>query len=270
MRLAHFSAYSHARQRGRLRSRRGRHVRSERVVSQRGAHRDRRGPISASTRCSGRATRGSHRLGAKCLLAPGVVVTASNYGIERGTPVMDQPKIERDIVIGDGVWLGANVVVTAGVTIGAGADRRCRCRRDARPAARLHRWRRSGEGHRNATRAGARSPRWRDGGGRERRGRGADRELQHPGTHSRVRAVGARAPAAPRPTEIVVVDNDSADGSADALEREFPERDGRPRPADNLGFARAVNLGAAATDRRLSAAAQPRHDRASRRPRRRC
>ena len=59
--------------------------------------------------------------GAKCLLAPGVVVTASNYGIDRGTPVMDQPKVERDIVLGDDVWLGANVVVTAGVTIGSGA-----------------------------------------------------------------------------------------------------------------------------------------------------
>lgn len=60
-------------------------------------------------------------LGTKCLLAPNVTITASNYGIVRGTPVMDQPKIEQDIVIGPGVWLGANVVVTAGVTIGAGA-----------------------------------------------------------------------------------------------------------------------------------------------------
>ncbi|MCP2032074.1 acetyltransferase-like isoleucine patch superfamily enzyme [Okibacterium sp. HSC-33S16] len=60
-------------------------------------------------------------LGEKTLLAPNVTITASNYGIVRGTPVMDQPKIEKDIVIGPGVWLGANVVVTAGVTIGAGA-----------------------------------------------------------------------------------------------------------------------------------------------------
>jgi acetyltransferase-like isoleucine patch superfamily enzyme len=60
-------------------------------------------------------------LGEKCLLAPNVTITASNYGIERGTPVMDQPKIERDVTIGAGAWLGANVVVTAGVTIGAGA-----------------------------------------------------------------------------------------------------------------------------------------------------
>ena len=34
---------------------------------------------------------------------------------------MDQPKVEQDVVIGDGAWLGANVVVLAGVTIGEGA-----------------------------------------------------------------------------------------------------------------------------------------------------
>ena len=34
---------------------------------------------------------------------------------------MDQPKVEQDIVIGDDVWLGANTVVLAGVTIGDGA-----------------------------------------------------------------------------------------------------------------------------------------------------
>ena len=61
-------------------------------------------------------------IGRKALFAPNVVVTASNYGIARGpVAIVDQPKDEQDIVIGDGVWLGANVVVLAGVTIGAGA-----------------------------------------------------------------------------------------------------------------------------------------------------
>jgi acetyltransferase-like isoleucine patch superfamily enzyme len=60
-------------------------------------------------------------LGKKCLLAPHVTITASNYGIDRGSPVMDQPKREADIRIGDDVWLGANTVVLAGVTIGSGA-----------------------------------------------------------------------------------------------------------------------------------------------------
>lgn len=56
-----------------------------------------------------------------------------------------------------------------------------------------------------------------------------------------VRSVLAHPPAPA--TEIVVVDNDSADGSADALELEFPSVTVL-RSGDNIGFARAVNLGA--------------------------
>ena len=33
---------------------------------------------------------------------------------------MNQPKLERDVVIGDDVWLGARVMVVAGVEIGDG------------------------------------------------------------------------------------------------------------------------------------------------------
>jgi acetyltransferase-like isoleucine patch superfamily enzyme len=73
-----------------------------------------------STIWAGNAT-GRITFGEKCLLAPHVTITASNYGIAPGIPVMDQPKIEQDIVIGPGAWLGANVVVLAGVTIGEGA-----------------------------------------------------------------------------------------------------------------------------------------------------
>jgi acetyltransferase-like isoleucine patch superfamily enzyme len=60
-------------------------------------------------------------LGEKCLLAPHVTITSSNYATEPGEFVMDQPKIEKDIIIGRDVWLGANTVVLAGVTIGDGA-----------------------------------------------------------------------------------------------------------------------------------------------------
>lgn len=60
-------------------------------------------------------------IGAKALFGPHVTLTASNYGIEQGAFVMDQSKVERDIVVGEDVWLGANVVVVAGVTIGDGA-----------------------------------------------------------------------------------------------------------------------------------------------------
>ena len=44
------------------------------------------------------------------------------------------------------------------------------------------------------------------------------------------------------PTQLVLVDNDSADGSADAVERALPEVT-VVRSGGNLGFARAVNLG---------------------------
>jgi acetyltransferase-like isoleucine patch superfamily enzyme len=53
-------------------------------------------------------------------LAPEVFITASDYAFERGRPFREQPKTERDVVIGDDVWLGVRVVVTAGVTIGDG------------------------------------------------------------------------------------------------------------------------------------------------------
>jgi len=122
LRLAHFSSYSHVRQLGHLR--RGPGVtfapnvsfrNAERIVIGEGTH--------IGEFCVVWAGNSSGRIvfGRKCLLAPGVVLTASNYGIERGTPVMDQPKQEGDIMLGDDVWLGANVVVTAGVTIGEGA-----------------------------------------------------------------------------------------------------------------------------------------------------
>jgi acetyltransferase-like isoleucine patch superfamily enzyme len=64
---------------------------------------------------AGRITLGSH-----ALLGPEVFITASNYQTKPGTPVMDQPKVERDVFIGDDVWLGARVMVVAGVEIGDG------------------------------------------------------------------------------------------------------------------------------------------------------
>ena len=53
-------------------------------------------------------------------LAPEVFITSSDYQFIAGKPFRSQPKNERDVRIGDDVWLGARVVVTAGVTIGDG------------------------------------------------------------------------------------------------------------------------------------------------------
>jgi acetyltransferase-like isoleucine patch superfamily enzyme len=70
--------------------------------------------------CIWAAPLGSITIGEDVLLGPGVCIVASNHGTALGTPVQDQPGQDAPIRIGDGVWLGANVVVTAGVTIGEG------------------------------------------------------------------------------------------------------------------------------------------------------
>lgn len=59
-------------------------------------------------------------IGNNVSLAPEVFITASDYQFAPGVPFRQQPKRERDVRIGDDVWLGARVVVTAGVTIGDG------------------------------------------------------------------------------------------------------------------------------------------------------
>ena len=122
-RLAHFSSYSHVRQVRRLRLGEGVSMapnvsfrNAERISLGAGSHLGEHSVIWAGN-STGRVT-----IGEKCLFAPNVTITASNYGIVQGdVAIMDQPKDERDVVIGDGAWLGANVVVLAGVTIGEGA-----------------------------------------------------------------------------------------------------------------------------------------------------
>jgi acetyltransferase-like isoleucine patch superfamily enzyme len=63
---------------------------------------------------------GSITIGDDCNFGPNCFVTASNYGIAPGTPILDQPKVDADIVIGDDCWFGTGVTVVAGVTIGSG------------------------------------------------------------------------------------------------------------------------------------------------------
>ena len=65
----------------------------------------------------------SVRLGRRVLLARGVYVSDHSHAFEdRSLPVLDQG-VDRvaPVEIGDGAWLGENVVVCPGVSIGAGA-----------------------------------------------------------------------------------------------------------------------------------------------------
>jgi acetyltransferase-like isoleucine patch superfamily enzyme len=60
-------------------------------------------------------------LGDNLLMGPGVKIFSSNHSTHVGTPMNLQPFVEKDIIIGNDVWLGANSVIVAGVTIGEGA-----------------------------------------------------------------------------------------------------------------------------------------------------
>lgn len=60
-------------------------------------------------------------IGDNGLMGPGVKIFSSNHGIGKNAPMREQPYIEKDVTIGNDVWIGANSVVVAGVTIGNGA-----------------------------------------------------------------------------------------------------------------------------------------------------
>ena len=64
---------------------------------------------------------GRIRIGDDCRFAPGVFVTASDYGLQPDAKIHEQERNERDVVIGNDVWLGAQVFVGAGVSIGDGS-----------------------------------------------------------------------------------------------------------------------------------------------------
>jgi N-acetylglucosaminyl-diphospho-decaprenol L-rhamnosyltransferase len=120
VKLLHYFHYTHVGEVGKLTL--GRDVRYAPNVSFANAERI---TIGDRTRVGARTSlwagdhAGAIRIGSDCNFAPNCFVTASNYGIEPGTPFLDQPKVDADIVIGDDVWFGTGVVVLAGVTIGS-------------------------------------------------------------------------------------------------------------------------------------------------------
>jgi acetyltransferase-like isoleucine patch superfamily enzyme len=61
-------------------------------------------------------------IGDNVLIGPGVKIFASNHGMEMNNePMVYQKRVEKDIVIEDDVWIGANSIIVSGVTIRKGA-----------------------------------------------------------------------------------------------------------------------------------------------------
>ena len=79
--------------------------------------------MQIGARCSlwGGDSKGRIEIGADATFGPDCFLTASDYGLAKDELITAQPKNERDIRIGAGAWLGARVIVTAGVTVGEGA-----------------------------------------------------------------------------------------------------------------------------------------------------
>ena len=121
VRLLHFYGYSHVRPRRRLTLGAGATLAPN--VSIRNGERV---SVGAGTKVGERAylwagdSTGRISIGTECRLGPEVFVTASDYGMLPDEKIAHQPRNERDIVIGDDVWLGARVFVGAGVEIGDG------------------------------------------------------------------------------------------------------------------------------------------------------
>lgn len=60
-------------------------------------------------------------IGEWCLIAPYCVIRDMNHGMDASIPMKLQKQKSESIVIGDNVWLGSHVVVTAGTNIGDGS-----------------------------------------------------------------------------------------------------------------------------------------------------
>ena len=55
------------------------------------------------------------------LLGPNIMITATNYRFNEGSPVTAQKMDEADVIIGRDVWIGYGAVILPGITIGDGA-----------------------------------------------------------------------------------------------------------------------------------------------------
>lgn len=63
----------------------------------------------------------SIKIGEKCGIGPNCYITDHDHGTEANLPPLEQPLISRPTQLCDRVWLGANVTVLKGITIGEDA-----------------------------------------------------------------------------------------------------------------------------------------------------
>lgn len=56
-------------------------------------------------------------LGDNLLMGPGVSIQAANHGTCRDGVMMEQKRVQKDVIIGNDCWIGSNVTIVAGVTI---------------------------------------------------------------------------------------------------------------------------------------------------------
>jgi len=60
-------------------------------------------------------------IGRNCMIGPNCYLTDANHGMKAGPPVSQQPMESKPVILEEGVWLGAGVIVLKGVTIGHNA-----------------------------------------------------------------------------------------------------------------------------------------------------
>jgi acetyltransferase-like isoleucine patch superfamily enzyme len=64
---------------------------------------------------------GGVRIGHGTILGPNTVILSSSHRVEMGNSLQESGKDVRRVEIGNNVWIGANVVIRMGITIGARA-----------------------------------------------------------------------------------------------------------------------------------------------------
>lgn len=60
-------------------------------------------------------------IGDHTIIGPGSFITSDNHGVKKNQLIRDQAGIEKDVIIGSDVWMGAYSIVLPGVKIGNGA-----------------------------------------------------------------------------------------------------------------------------------------------------